>query len=53
MNRHDGKIALVTGGAQGIGASIVETLYEQGAHVIIVDLKREKAETLISNLKNK
>lgn len=37
---------------QGIGASIVETFYEQGAHVIIVDLQREKAEILISNLKN-
>ena len=52
MNNHEGKVALVTGGAQGIGASIVEKLYEQGAHVIIVDLQREKAETLISNLKN-
>jgi NAD(P)-dependent dehydrogenase (short-subunit alcohol dehydrogenase family) len=34
-----GKIALVTGGAQGIGAAIAEGLRADGAEVVIADLK--------------
>jgi NAD(P)-dependent dehydrogenase (short-subunit alcohol dehydrogenase family) len=34
----DGKIAIVTGGAQGIGAAIADGLAEEGATVVIVDL---------------
>ncbi len=37
------KIAMVTGGAQGIGKGISETLAKQGAHVAIVDLNEEIA----------
>lgn len=33
-----GKIAIVTGGAQGIGAAIADGLAEEGATVVIVDL---------------
>ena len=33
-----GKVALVTGGAQGIGAAIVDRLAEAGAHVMLTDL---------------
>ena len=35
----EGKIALVTGGASGIGSVIVEKFAEYGADVIIADLK--------------
>ena len=38
-----GKIALVTGGAQGIGYSISERLAQEGASVIIADLNEERA----------
>jgi 2-keto-3-deoxy-L-fuconate dehydrogenase len=38
MFRLDGKRAIVTGGASGIGAAIVETLRSQGASVLVLDL---------------
>lgn len=41
--RHQGHIAVVTGGAQGIGAGIVEVLHKNGAKVAIIDRQRDKA----------
>ncbi|HEY7418066.1 MAG TPA: SDR family NAD(P)-dependent oxidoreductase [Ktedonobacteraceae bacterium] len=38
-----GRVAIVTGGAQGIGEAIVKVLHEQGAIVIILDYKEETA----------
>lgn len=39
--RVDRKIAVVTGGAQGFGAGIVESLMANGANVVIADLNEE------------
>jgi NAD(P)-dependent dehydrogenase (short-subunit alcohol dehydrogenase family) len=39
----DGKVALVTGGASGIGAAIVDTFVGKGARVAVVDLDGDAA----------
>jgi 2-deoxy-D-gluconate 3-dehydrogenase len=39
--RLDGKVAIVTGGAKGIGRGIAERLVEAGANVIISDIDEE------------
>ncbi|MGC9395474.1 MAG: sorbitol-6-phosphate dehydrogenase [Anaerolineae bacterium] len=38
------KIAIVTGGAQGLGAALCERLAQEGAHVVVADLNLEGAE---------
>jgi len=38
MKRFEGKVALVTGGAAGIGAACVEVLLREGARVLVADL---------------
>ena len=40
----NGQVALVTGGAQGIGRAIVEVLTGNGARVVVVDIDREAGE---------
>jgi sorbitol-6-phosphate 2-dehydrogenase len=38
------QIALVTGGAQGLGAAICRRLAREGAHVVVADINQEGAE---------
>ena len=40
-NRLEGRVAIVTGGAQGIGGATARRLAEDGASVLIVDLAEE------------
>ncbi|MFD1928800.1 glucose 1-dehydrogenase [Sporosarcina siberiensis] len=42
MNRLDGKVAIVTGAAQGMGASHVRRFVEEGAKVVFTDINAEK-----------
>ena len=48
--RVDRRIAIVTGGAQGFGAGIVEDLMANGANVVIADLNEEKGKEITDSL---
>jgi 3alpha(or 20beta)-hydroxysteroid dehydrogenase len=48
--RFDGKVALVTGGARGIGASAVRRLVSEGCQVVITDILDELGEKLQAEL---
>ncbi len=48
MSEFDGKVALITGGAQGIGKAIGTLLAERGATVVVSDLNLEAAEETVS-----
>lgn len=45
-----GKTAVVTGGAMGFGAGIVESLMDQGANVVIADLNQDAGTKLAAKL---
>ena len=44
------KVALVTGGASGLGQATVEAFVAEGAKVVILDINEEKANEIINNL---
>lgn len=46
----DGKIAIITGGAHGIGRGSVEVFVEQGARVVIGDIDEEAGQALAESL---
>jgi 3alpha(or 20beta)-hydroxysteroid dehydrogenase len=50
MGRLDGKIAIVTGGAQGQGASICREFVAEGARVVVADIAKEAGQALADEL---
>jgi NAD(P)-dependent dehydrogenase (short-subunit alcohol dehydrogenase family) len=50
MGQLDGLVAVVTGGARGIGAGIASVMAEQGARVAILDLDGETAASTAAGL---
>jgi 3(or 17)beta-hydroxysteroid dehydrogenase len=50
MARVEGKVAIVTGGAQGLGKADCEALVREGAKVVITDIKVAEGEALAAAL---
>ncbi|MBI2365667.1 MAG: SDR family NAD(P)-dependent oxidoreductase, partial [Deltaproteobacteria bacterium] len=44
--RLEGKVAVITGGAQGIGRAITLGMAREGAKVVVADLQADKAESV-------
>ena len=51
MGEHDSKVAIVTGGAQGIGKGIVDILSSEGATVCVADISEEFGEKTTEEIK--
>ena len=51
--RVEGKIALITGGASGVGRATVELMVKEGAQVVFTDLNVEAGEALAASLGDK
>lgn len=50
MGRLTNKVAIITGGASGMGAATTKRFVEEGAHVIIADLQVDKGNELAESL---
>lgn len=51
MGQVEGRTAIVTGGASGIGAATARVLAREGAHVVITDVQDDKGEELAAAIK--
>lgn len=49
----DGRVAMVTGGGQGIGRAFAHALGEAGAKIAVVDISRKHAEKVVQELTDK
>lgn len=50
MSKFEGKVALVTGGAHGIGKGIAKQFADRGAHTVIVDYNEENGKKTAEEL---
>jgi NAD(P)-dependent dehydrogenase (short-subunit alcohol dehydrogenase family) len=50
MGQVQGKVAVVTGGASGIGAACAATLAREGAKVVVTDLDDSRGEALVAEI---
>ncbi|RMF10116.1 MAG: SDR family NAD(P)-dependent oxidoreductase, partial [Alphaproteobacteria bacterium] len=50
MGRVDNKVAIVTGGASGLGAAIARMLVREGARVTVTDVQVDKGKALADEI---
>lgn len=50
-NRHEGKIAIITGAGQGIGRGVADRLAAEGAHVVIAEYNKANAEAATTEIR--
>ena len=50
MGQVEGKVAIVTGGASGIGAACATTLAREGAKVVITDIDDAGAQAVVGKI---
>lgn len=50
MGRLDGKVAIITGAGQGMGAAHARRFIQEGARTVITDINREAGEALVAQL---
>jgi NAD(P)-dependent dehydrogenase (short-subunit alcohol dehydrogenase family) len=53
MNRLKDKIAIVTGGANGIGRAICERFADEGAWVLVIDIEEETGQSVAAGIREK
>jgi 3alpha(or 20beta)-hydroxysteroid dehydrogenase len=53
MGRMTGKVSLVTGGAEGIGAAVGRRIVAEGGSVMLADIQLDKAQALAADLGDK
>jgi len=50
MGIHDGKVAIITGGALGIGGGASTVLAKEGCKVVIADINKKAGENLVNDI---
>ena len=53
MDRLKNKVALITGGSRGVGASIAKHFFNEGAKIILCDIDIKKANEIANELNGK
>lgn len=52
MQRLENQVAIVTGGAQGIGGATARRLAEEGARVLVVDIDGDEAQRTVERIRS-